>query len=888
MLPTWLRRFGGGFGKARRDRELAAELDAHLQAHVDDNIRSGMTIDAARRDALLRLGGIEMTREQYLDQRRLPVVETVTRELRQAFARLRRSPGFSAAAALSLALAIAANVSIFAVVERVIMNPLPYPSSDRLVMLDFGIRNIPAGFNSITTRQYFHYADHTRTMSALAVYRTEERTLTGERAPERILIARTTPSLAAVLRVAPIAGGWLPPDAQRGAAPAAVLSYGLWNRRFGADPDVIGRAVTLNGVAVTVVGVMPATFAFPNAQIELWIAEPFPPSTGDDSFSFTGVGRLQDGVSLEQLRAELNQLSQALHAVAPGNGYNGIPSTALTLRDFMVGPISAALWILLASAGVVLLVACANIANLFLVRSEARQREIGVRRALGAGTGGIAGYFFAESALLSLAGAALGLAAAWYGVKALVALGPATLPRLNEVRLATIHVLFTIGLAAIAALVFGLVPLARLGSSRVPLHDKARGTTTSRRSHRTRQVLMAGQVALALVLLVASGLLFRSFVRLRAVDPGFDASSALTFQIGLPRSEYAERTKITGTHQRILDRLSALPGVRFASAVNCLPISGRGFCGGAPLFAEGETAPARSGDSGRPIVAIRPVAASFFDAMGMRPVMGRGITKTDIDTNDPVAVVNDTLVRAAFPGQNPLGKRIRLGPHLLSNPPLWFTIVGVVKTTPTIALAEARPVPKMYVPMFATRDVWPAVDVMTYVVRTSAPPLGLTSAARNAVREVDPNLALAQVRTLQDYLDAAAAPRAFTMVLIIIAAIAALLLGVIGIYGVMSYIVTQRTGEIGVRLALGAAPGTVAGMIVRQGGLVALVGIAVGLATAFAGSRLIASLLYGVSARDPGVFAAATVTLMSVALVACWLPARRAASVDPLVALRTE
>ena len=601
----------------------------------------------------------------------------------------------------------------------------------------------------------------------------------------------------------------------------------------------------MNGVPTTVVGVMPASFAYPDARVDMWIPEPFAVAAGDDSYSFNGVVRLRQGVSIATARAEIDQLSRSLHASAPGNGYDAIVSTALTLQDATVGPIAATLWILLASAAIVLLVACANIANLFLVRSEARQREISVRRALGAGTGGIAGYFFAESALLSLAGGAIGLFASWYGVRLLVAFGPTNLPRLEEVQLAPIHIVFTLALTALAAVVFGAVPLARLGRSRVALHDGTRGATTGiRPGRRAGQLLMAGQVALALVLLVASGLLLRSFQRLRAADPGFDPSSTLTFQIGLPRSDYPDRQRIAGTHLAILERLSALPGVAKASVVNCVPLSGRGFCGGAPFFIDGEPL-RRGGEAARPIVAIRPVAASFFDAMGMRVIRGRAITAQDVEANEAVAVVNDTLARTAFPGENPLGKRIALGPHrVVAKPPLWFTIVGVVKTTPTISLTEPSLVPKMYVPMFATREVWPAVDVMTYMVRTSTPPLALIPAVRNAVKSVDPNLALAQVRTLQDHLDAAAGPRAFTMILIVIAAATALLLGVVGIYGVMSYVVSQRTSEIGVRLALGAEPDSVTRMIVRQGGIVALGGVGAGLAAALAGSQAISSLLY--------------------------------------------
>jgi putative ABC transport system permease protein len=633
-------------------------------------------------------------------------------------------------------------------------------------------------------------------------------------------------------------------------------------------------------VTTPVVGIMPPSFRVPDPAIDAWINEPRGVS---DDYSFSAVARLREGVSVESARAEITQLSRTLQPVAPGQGYDMLVSTALPLQDFMVGPISTALWILLGSAAVVLLVACANIANLFLVRSETRQREIGVRRALGAGTGGIAAYFFAESALLSAAGAALGLVVASFAIRALVALGPVDLPRLHEVTLAPVHLVFTFALSVLATVVFGLVPLLRLGGSRVPLQDGARGATTGRRSHRTRQTLMAGQVALALTLLVASGLLFRSFVRLRAADPGFDATSTLTFEIGLPRSEYVGRPRTAATHQAIVNRLSALPGVTSASVVNCVPLSGHGYCGGAPLFIEGEALPPRAV---RPIVAVRPVAASFFDAMGMRLLRGRAITRADIDGSVPVTVISDSLARAAFGASDPIGRRIRLAPHYLNRAPLFFTVVGIVKTTPIWSVTEARPAPQMYIPLFPTDDIFPSVDVMTYVMRTAVPPDTLVSAARSAVREVDPNLAISQVRTLQDLLDASTAPRAFTMVLIVIAASTALLLGIVGIYGVMSYIVSQRTNEIGVRLALGAEPARVMRMVIRQGGLVTAGGIAVGLVASLAASRLMASLLYDVSPRDPQVFAVMTAGLLAVALAACWLPARRAANVDPLTALR--
>ncbi|HXD72239.1 MAG TPA: ABC transporter permease [Vicinamibacterales bacterium] len=872
--------------------DIGAELRAHIDAHVDDNVRAGMTPEEARRRALADLGGIEPTKERYRDQRRLQAIDTAVRELRHAFERLRRSPAFTVAAILSLALAIAANVAVFTVVERVVLHPLPYVNSGQLVMLDFAVpaRNIPSNFSAISTRQYFHFAAHARTLSSVAAYWALDQTITGQGgSAERVRVALTTPSLASVLRVAPEAGAWLPDDRPRGPAPTVVLSHGLWVRRYGADAGILGKTITLDGKATTVVGVMPASFAFPDARVDAWVPVPFSlaPTPLDDAYNYIGVARLKDGVSLQTARAEIDQLSRSLEASAPGHGLGGLVSTALTLQDAMVGQISTTLWILLASAGVVLLVACANIANLFLVRSEARQQEISIRRALGAGTGGVAGYFLAESLLLSLAGGAAGLSAAWYGVRLLVAFGPATLPRLNEVHLAPVHLVFALALTALAAIAFTAVPLARAGRSRIALQDGTRSATASRRSHRTRQALMAAQVALALMLLVASGLLLRSFIRLRALDPGFNPSSALTFQIGLPPGGYPTRERIALGYESIRERLRTLPGVTSATAVNCVPLSGRGYCFAAPLYKEGEPA-IPAADVQQPLVAMRSVAADFFETMGMPILRGRGFGDADFRPGELTTIVDEALARQAFPGENPLGRRIALLPHRIGTDPVWFTIVGLVKTTPTLALDEPRPTGKMYVPIDGTHGFLQPTDVMTYVLRTSVPPGTLASAARSAVTAIDPNLALAQVRTLQDHLDAAAAPHEFTMILILMAAGTALVLGLVGIYGVMSYVVSQRTSEIGVRIALGAEPASVMRMIVSQGALVTLGGIAAGLVVSLAGGRVISSLLYDVSPRDPQVFATTAITLLAVALVACWIPARRAANVDPLIALRTE
>ncbi len=824
-------------------------------------------------------------------------------EIRQATRRLVRSPVFTLAAVLTLALAIGANASIFAVVQRVLLNSLPYPDSDRLIELDHRVPRLNApSFESMPLGLYYLYADRARTLEAVAAYRADELTLTGDGDPERVRVTRATTSLASVLRVSPERGRWFTSEeGAPGARQVAVLSHGLWMRRYGGDLGILGRPVTLSGVPTEIVGVMPASYAFPDPRVDVWIPDQVTRAMGFGIFTHTCVARLRDGAGVEDARAELNGLIADLPQSHPSSplavslAEEKLRSTAVTLKEATVGSVTRALWILLASVGLVLLVACTNVANLFLVRSEARQREVAVRRALGAGRLGIARYFLTESVLLSIAGGVIGLALAWGAVQLLVAFGPPNLPRLQEIRLDGVVLAFTFTLSALAALAFGAIPLLHGAPLAASLHEGGRGHTASRARHRARHLLMGGQIALALVLLVSSGLTARSFQKLRAKDPGFDVRSALTFRIGLPDRKYANRAAAAAAHRAMLDRLSALPGVTAVSASTCLPLSGG--CYGNTLRVQGR--PERQ-DAPRPIVLFRAVAGGYIGAMGMRLLRGRGIDRGDVDRSEPIVVVNQALVDAFFPNQDPIGE------HVASNKPpprpgeapnlTWLAIVGVVSNTPIRALAEARPTPMLYMPMSiaggpeipAAALVGPNVAAMSYVVRSATPPLGLVSSVRRAIDAIDANLALAEVRTLQDALDRASAQMAFTMVLLAIAAGVSLMLGVIGIYGVMSYIVSQRTGEIGVRLALGADPGSVAGMIARQGGRVALAGITVGLATALAGSRLIESLLFDVSPRDPGVFTATTLTLLAVALLACWLPARRAARLSPLDALRAD
>jgi putative ABC transport system permease protein len=796
-------------------------------------------------------------------------MEDIGEEMRQAARRLVRTPAFTVPAALTLALAIGANAALFAVVHRVVLNPLPYGDSGRLIALDFGVpvRNVPSGFNSMTSRLYFHYVDRARALDGFALYRADELNLTGQRNPERIRVARTTASLASVLRVTPEVGRWFTePEDLSGQSPVAVISHGLWVRRYGQDRAILGQIVRLEGVPTTIVGVMPPSYAFPDPRTDIWIPALLTRATASDAYNFRGIARLRNGATIADARSELTYLTRELETAHPGNGYAQLVSTATTLIEATVGRVRSTLWILLASVGLVLLVACANVGNLFLVRSEVRQREVALRRALGAGSLAIARYYLSESALLSIAGGTIGLALASGAIYLLVAVGPTNLPRLEEVRLDSVVLAFTLALSLLSAVAFGSIPSLRLTPRSVTLHEGGHSNTASRVRHRARHLLMGGQIALALVLLVSSGLMLRSFQKLRAVDPGFNATDALTFRVGLPRSDYPDRGEVVAAHRAILDRLSALPRVTAVSVATCLPLAEQ-LCQGGPLFVEGRPLPA---GTIAPFVRIHAVAGGYFGAMGIRLLRGHSIESRDIEREEPIVVVNEALVKVAFPNQEPIGQRIRLGnPSLAPGAPEWLTVVGVASNTPYATLTETTPSPQLFMPMYASRNVnmAPRLDAMSYVVRTALPPAALAGPVRSAIGELDANLALAQVRTLQEILDRASAQTAFTMILLIIAAGVALMLGMIGIYGVMSYIVTQRTAEIGIRLALGAKPGSVAGAIVRQGAIVTLVGVAAGLVTALAGGRAIKSLLYGVSPRDPAVFAATTVLLLGVALL---------------------
>jgi putative ABC transport system permease protein len=899
-MPDAFHRLWNLLRRNRIDRELQAEIETHLALIEEDERARGSSAVRAHAAARTRFGNPRAYRERAVDAVVAAEFAIAARELVFAARRLRRSPAFTAASVLTLALAIGANAAIFAVVEHVVLNPLPYPASDRLIEVDHGSQrlNVPDGFG-ITSGLYFQYSERSHTLQDIAIYQPDHITMTGEGDPERLRLVRATPSLLWVLRVQPALGRWLnEAEGQPGAEPVAILSHRLWTRRYGRDPNVLGRSVLLDGIPTRIVGVMPGSFAFPDENVDLWIPAQVTRTMGFGLWSYQCVARLREGVTITDVRRELPALIADVPRAFPGDaGAAGNVDTRLIavvtpLKERIVGGVERALWILLAAAGLVLLIACANVANLFLVRSDVRQREIAIRRALGAGRLGITRFVLAESVLLSAAGGLCGAAIAWGAVALLVRFGPATLPRLNEIRIDGVAVAYAATLTALTGLVFGMLPVYRRGSTAAALQEAGRMSTAGRSRAGVRQLLMGAQVALSLVLIIAAGLMVRTFQNLRAVDPGFEPASALTFSIGLSDREYPHREQAVAVHQRILDALAGLPGVRSASASTCLPLAGG--CYGNTVRVRGRVLPPGAVP---PVALFRAVAAEYFETMGMRIVRGRGLNRQDVERHRPIVVVDQAFVDEFFPNENPLGKYIASNrpPERPGEQPVleWLEIVGVTSRTPLFTLVDSRSFPQLYMPMSIASPetttpslAGPNLAVMHYVVRSAAPIAGLLPSVRRAVSTVDAGLALAQVRSLQSILDEASAQTAFTMALLAVAAMVALSLGVVGIYGMTSYLVTQRTPEIGVRVALGAEPHSVARMIVKQGGAVALAGIAVGLAAAFLGSRLIESLLYGIDARDPAVFIVAAIGLFGVALMACWLPARRAAHLDPIAALR--
>jgi putative ABC transport system permease protein len=798
-------------------------------------------------------------------------------DFRLAGRMLVKAPAFTTLVVVILGLGIGINTAIFSIVYAVALKPLPFAEPSRLIAIHGG-----RATNSDVALAYPDFVDFREQVTSIeqmAGYATGAVTLTGSGDAEGLDASFITPNFYQVLGVTPLAGRLFEPnDNLKGAAPVAILSEALWRRRFAADPAVVGRGITLDSTGFTIVGVMPQAFEFPYQadRTEIWlpmIADPFVASLMDGrgaSFMFA-IGRLRPGASVGQAQSELGSIAARLAQQYPASNA-GRTISVVPLHDDIVDDYRRGLGLLLGAVGVVLLIACANVANLLLARGAARHKEIAIRMALGAGRARLIRQLLVESVAFSIAAGLVGIILALWGVAALVAATPLDIPRLQTAHVDTAVLAFATFMSMATGIVFGVAPALQLSrpDHGEALNDAGRGSSGARAA-RTGRVLVVAEIALSLVLLTGAGLMVRSFLRLQLVEPGFVPQRAVTMQLLLPGSRYPDAAAQVRFFRLVHDRTAAAPGVQSAAVATTLPMSGSNLGAG---FTVDDHPLANPAD--RPTAAGFAVSPDYFATMGIQLVRGRAFTARDDEKAPPVAIINETMAQRFWPNEDALGRR------LTSYGGLSREIVGIVRDVKNRDLAENAG-PQLYTPFVQTP--WPFLAV---VARTDGDPVGLSATLRQAISSVDPDLAAGDVRTIDDYLARSVATPRFNATLIAGFAMLALFLAGCGLYGVMSYAVVQRSREIGIRMALGAQPGDVRGMVVSQALKMGLAGLLVGLAGAFATMRLLDNLLFGVGPSDPATFAIVCGLLLGVVLVAAYLPARRATRVEPMVALRAE
>jgi len=818
-------------------------------------------------------------------------------EIRPTLRRLARSPGFTTVAILTLGLGIAGTTAAFSVINAVLLRPLPYRDPERLVQLWHAAPGVGMAQVEQSDASYIQYHDKaTRSFESTASYQNASSSLTGSQDPERVSSAYVTASFLPTLGIRPAVGRNVSEQEDRpGGQPVAILSDALWRRRYGADPSMVGKTIQVDGRAREVIGIMPADFHFPEPTTELWLPMGIDRANlNTGSFNRNAIGRLRPGVSIRAAEAEMTPILMRLPDDVPGMMTRTmfeqvkIRVTLHSLRDDIVGDIRPILFTVLGTVALVLLIACANVASLFLVRAEARTKEVAVRSALGASPRSIIELYLGEGLVLAAAGAVLGVVLAYGALEALLRLAPTSLPRASEISIDLASLGVAAAIAVVTGLFFSAIPFIRAGKAELTpmLRDGTRGSTSGRERQRVRSAFVVVQVALALVLLVGSGLLARSFQRMRAVDPGFKPDNVLTLRLSLPEATYRTPGDISRFYYQLTTRLATVPGVQVAGATSKLPLLDAGSNNNGVWV---EDHPITSTELPT-IHSTVTVTQDYFKAMGIPIVEGRTFRDNGSDRASHEMIVGRAFARHFWPTGSAIGKRVKTG----GPDAAWSTIVGVVGDVHDQALT--KPVDEvMYQPTIGIMQPQPGVmdtliaeNNMTLTIRTAGDPMAVFPALRSEIWALDRNLPLVNVRALSSVVSSAMARTTFTLIMIGAAAGVALLLGAIGIYGVISYMVSLRTREIGVRMALGARSDQVRRMVVRQGLTLAGIGAAIGLAGALAMSRLISSLLYGIAPYDPVTLGGVTLGLLVVAAVASWLPAMRAARIDPIEALRAE
>ncbi len=861
------------FRRRQLDDDLSEELAAHLHMAVEDNIRAGMSPQEARRRAMVRLGGIEPTKELHRDARGLPSLESVAQDVRYACRSLRRSIGFSTVVVAILAFGIGGNTAIFSLVNAVLLRPLPFREPDRLVVLweEFSATGALGGLTRVepAPANYVEWKARSRSFAETAALERRIYNLTGEGEPEKLVGLRATANLFSLLGMLPVIGRTLSPqDEGPDADPVVVVAESFWRRRFGADPGLVGRSIRLNGLAHTVVGVVPGAFQFPDKDAILWVAASFTPEElASRGAHWYVVARLNPGIPLSQAQVEMTTIAQRLEEEHPDSNA-GIGVTVTTLHEQLARDARPALLILLGAVGIVLLITCANVASLLLARGASRQKELALRRALGAGRGRVVRQVLTEGVVLASLGVVLGVALCTASFEYLARLIPETFPQGTRPQLDWMVLSFTAGVALLTVLLFGAGPsvaAARVGLGEVLKKGAGRGIAAAG-SGRLRHALVVGEITLTVVLLVAAGLLVRSYAEVLTVDPGFHPRNLLVVETILPSAKYAARPSRTAFYREVLERVHALPGVAAAGYVNYPPLTlkeGRGY-----LTIEGQPPPPLE-QRARQVVSWRVASPRYLSALGVPLIRGRHLDERDSPDAPPAVVINQAMARLHWADGDPIGRRVKLGRAQSPNP--WCTIVGVVGDVRQMGL-EVAAEPEIYFsldqPSGATPFFWP----QHLVVRTHGDPLALVPALRRAVWDVDPDQPVSNIRSMSQIFDAELSNRNTQMTLVGSFAALALLLASVGLYGVLSYDVAQRTSEIGVRMALGAQRAEVIGSIIGRALQLAVVGIALGLAGALALTRVLSSVLFGIAPTDPATFAAVPTLLLVVAVLAPTFP----------------
>jgi putative ABC transport system permease protein len=888
------RRLSGLRLSPTRESEIVEELSQHLEDRHEQALRGGATAEEAYRAALQELtesdllaqGLRRVERPVRLEPvvpgtpRRFGMLGDLEHDLRYGVRMLWKNPGFTAVAVIALALGIGANSAIFSVVNTVLLRPLPYREPERLVMVWEDNAKLGYPKDTPAAANYVDWRDQNQVFEGMAAMADQSFNLTGSGEPERIDGKRVNAHLFELLGVSPRHGRAFAAEEDRpGANKVVLLSHALWQRRFGSDAGVVGQTLTLNGEGHTVVGVMPADFQFPDRQAELWvpIALTQQEAANRGRHYLEVVARLKPGVTLERAQAEMSTIAARLQQQYPEQNTD-LGATVQSLHEHLVGDIRPALLVLLGAVGFVLLVACANVANLLLARAAGRQKEIALRTALGASRLRLIRQFLTESVLLAALGGVVGLLLSVWGVTLLKSFIPENISQVKAISVDARVLGFTVLVTLLTGLVFGLAPAVQASKFNLneTLKEGGRDAAAARGGNRIRGLLVVAEVAVSLVLLAGAGLLINSFLRLRSVDPGFRTDKLLTMSVVLPQQKYPDRARRAAFYTDMIRRVEALPGVRSAGVTNWIPLVSQGDSVGVTI--EGQPAP-----TGKPyIIVTRLVSPHYFDTMGIRLTEGRVFEEGKDRIDSPcVVVVGETTARKHWPNESPLGKR--LWPGTPESDEDWCQVVGVVKDVRQFDLtSEVRP------QMYFTYEQFGFFAPRYLVVKTEGDPRALAGTVRQTVWEVDREQPVSNVNTMEGVLSESIARQRFSTLVFGVFAGVALALAAVGIYGVMSYSMAQRTREIGIRMALGAQKRDVLKLAVGQGLKLVAIGVAVGLAGALALSRVMTSLLYGISATDPATLVIISLVLAAVALLASYIPARRATQVDPLIALRYE